>query len=275
MSSQPLNSDKMFINSGTILPEIKTGHMEVRLARDTSEVVRAQKLRYQVFYEECGAIPCEATILEKRDFDAIDDYCDHLLVIDHSRNEIVGTYRFMLREAALKHGGYYTSSEFDISKLLEIDGQIMELGRSCVDKDYRNKPTMQLLWRGVGAYCEINRVKALFGCASFMGTDIDKIKNALSYLYHYHLAPEDIRTRALPDLYQDMNIIPKDKLDAKQAVRELPPLIKGYLWMGGFIGDGAIIDRQFNTIDVCIIVKSDLMTDRYAQRYRGQPGITK
>ena len=255
------------------LPTLTSGSMEVRIATSHAEVEQAQELRYQVFYDECGAIPGADTLNMKRDFDPIDNYCDHLLVIDNSINRIVGTYRFLRREAAKAYGAYYTASEFDISKLLELDGEIMELGRSCVHKDYRNRATMQLLWRGVGAYAEHYRVKAMFGCASLPGTEIEQFRHGLAYLYHNHLAPENIRTRALPHLFQEMNTIPKEELNAKQAVRELPPLIKGYLWMGGFIGDGAIIDEQFNTVDVCIIVKSDLMTNRYAQRYRNTSGI--
>lgn len=258
------------------LPEIQSGTMEVRLAVTQEEVDQAQSLRYQVFYEECKAVPSAETLVVKRDFDSFDDYCDHLLVIDHARGgAIVGTYRFMLRDAALRRGKYFSSSEFDVSKLVAVDGEIMELGRSCVHKDYRNRPTMELLWRGIGGYIEQNQVKILFGCASFWGIDISKYRQAMAYLYHEHLAPEELRTRALPELYQDMNTIAPENINVKEALRELPPLIKGYLRMGGFVGDGAIIDPQFNTIDVCVIVKSDLMVDRYAQRYRGQPGISE
>ncbi|MBI2707095.1 MAG: GNAT family N-acetyltransferase [Proteobacteria bacterium] len=249
------------------LPLLKAGSLEVRLAQSEEEVKAAQLLRYEVFYEECGAQPDETVALLKQDVAPIDDFCDVLLVIDHACNKIVGTYRFMLREAARRYGGYYTATEFDVSKLVSSPGQIMELGRSCVHKNYRTKPTMQLLWRGIGAYIRLNQVNLCFGCGSFSGTDVSMYKQALSYLYHNHLAPPDLRAKALPIHYQKMDLLPASQVNSKEALRQLPPLIKGYLRMGGFVGDGAFIDTQFNSIDVCIIVKKEMMTERYSQRY--------
>jgi putative hemolysin len=249
------------------LPLLKSNSLEVRLAQSEEDIIAAQRLRYEVFFEECGAQPDETVALLKQDISPIDDYCDVLLVIDHAHNKIVGTYRFMLREAAHEYGEYYTASEFDISKIIAYPGQIMELGRSCVHKDYRTKPTMQLLWRGIGAYIELNQVALCFGCASFIGVDMSQYRQALAYLYHYHLAPSELRARTLPIYYQDMNLIPKDEINQKEALKQLPPLIKGYLRLGGFIGDGAFVDHQFNSIDVCIIVKTQTVTKRYSERY--------
>ncbi len=263
LKSSPKPYDR-FIRS---FPPLKSGALEVRLARTEEEIKEAQLLRFKVFYEECGAQPDEQAALEKRDVSPIDDFCDVLLVIDHDINKIVGTYRFMLRDAAEQYGNYYTAAEFDIRKIIAYPGQIMELGRSCVDKAYRNKPTMQLLWRGIGAYIRKNNVSLCFGCASFIGTDISKYKQALAYLYHFHRAPEELRAKVLPKYYVDMNLIPKDQVDQKKAMRELPPLIKGYLRLGGYIGEGAYIDKSFNSIDVCIIVKRETVTERYSQRY--------
>ncbi|MBY0291839.1 MAG: GNAT family N-acetyltransferase [Alphaproteobacteria bacterium] len=246
---------------------MKWGSLEVRLAQSEEEIKAAQYLRYEVFYEECGAQPDETMAHLKCDVARIDDFCDVLLVIDHAHNKIVGTYRFMLREAAQHYGGYYTATEFEISQLIAYPGQIMELGRSCVHKNYRTKPTMQLLWRGIGAYIRLNQVALCFGCASFIGTDISKYRQALSYLYHHHLAPPELRAHVIPAHFQDMNLIPLEKVDQKEAFRQLPPLIKGYLRLGGFVGDGVFIDNTFNSIDVCIVVKRETVTERYSQRY--------
>ncbi len=249
------------------LPLVKSGDLEVRLAQSEEDIQAAQLLRYEVFYEECGAQPDETMALLKRDVARIDDYCDVLLVVDHAHNKIVGTYRFMLREAAQNYGSYYTATEFEISKIIAYPGQIMELGRSCVHKNYRTRPTMQLLWQGIGAYIKLNEVALCFGCASFIGTDVSKYSQALSYLYHYHLAPPELRAKALSLHSQDMNLISKNKIDQKAAVRQLPPLIKGYLRLGGFVGEGAFVDDNFNSIDVCILVKRETVTGRYSQRY--------
>ncbi|MBL8677022.1 MAG: GNAT family N-acetyltransferase, partial [Alphaproteobacteria bacterium] len=183
------------------LPVLKSGTLEARLASTEEEVRAAQALRYEVFYEECGAQPDPETALSKRDTSLIDDFCDVLLVIDHAKNKIVGTYRFMLREAAEQYGDYYTSTEFEISKIVSFPGQVMELGRSCVQKEYRTKPTMQLLWRGIGAYIQQNNVNLCFGCASFIGTDVQKYRQALAYLHHNHLAPLELRVHALASHY--------------------------------------------------------------------------
>jgi len=266
----PSSLSPMFNRFSKTLPLLKSGTLEARLARSIEDIEAAQRLRYEVFFEECGAKPDETVAQLKRDISPIDDFCDVLLVIDHAKNKIVGTYRFMLREAAHHYGSYYTASEFEIDKLVAYPGEVMELGRSCVHKDYRTKPTMQLLWKGIGAYIEMNKVALCFGCASFIGIDFSKYKQALAYLYHYHLAPPELRTCVLPQYYHDMNLIPKDQVYLKQAMKQLPPLIKGYLRLGGYIGDGAFIDHDFNSIDVCIIVKTETVTERYSQRY-GQP----
>lgn len=249
------------------LPLLKAGNLEVRLAQSEEDIKAAQHLRYEVFYEECGAQPDETMARLKRDISPIDDFCDVLLVIDHTHNKVVGTYRFMLREAALEFGGHYTALEFDIQNLLAYPGQIMELSRSCVHKNYRTKPTMQLLWRGIGAYTQLNNVALFFGCGSFMGLDVAHYEQALSYLYHFHKAPPELRVQALPTQYQEMNLLPKEKVDKKEAMRQLPPLLKAYLRVGGFVGESAFIDYDFNTIDVCVIVKRDTVTERYSQKY--------
>lgn len=249
------------------LPPQRSGFLEVRLAQSQEEIEAAQALRYEIFYEECGAQPNEEIARLKRDVSPIDEFCDVLVVVDKSCNKVVGTYRFMLREAALSYGEYFTASEFDVSKLLKVPGQIMELGRSCVHKDYRTKPTMQLLWKGIGSYILLNEVNLCFGCASFIGTDVSKYTQALSYLYHNHLAPIEIRAKAISAHYQEMNLLPLSEVNEREAMRQLPPLVKGYLRLGAFVGEGAFVDEPFNSIDVCIIVKKEMIKNRYTQRY--------
>lgn len=246
------------------------GTQEIRLANSAAEIDAAQALRYRVFYDEMGAKPLPDMAARQRDFDHFDTTCDHLVVLDHKEtleSEIVGTYRIMRREHAKRAGGFYTASEYDISRLQKYPGAIMELGRSCVDARYRDRSTMQLLWRGISEYVNAYGVELMFGCGSLPGTDPEKLKVQLSYLYHYHLAPEQLRTTALPERFTNMNLLPKDAFDAKRAMASLPPLLKGYLRVGGFVGDGAVVDHQFNTTDVCIIVKTDMIAERYTRHY--------
>lgn len=260
--------------------DLRVNDLEVRLALAEDEIDAAQALRYRIFYQEMAARPTPEMAASERDLDIYDTVCDHLLVIDHKRGSgakgVVGTYRLIRREAAEKVGGFYTSAEFDIASLIDYPGNVLELGRSCVATEYRGRPSMNLLWRGIAAYVFQYDIALMFGCASLVGTDPVALALPLSYLYYHHLAPPALRIRALQDRFVDMQLLPSDAIDPRAGLNELPPLIKGYLRLGGFIGDGAVIDEQFNTTDVGIIVKTDLITDRYAQHYSRQarePGL--
>jgi putative hemolysin len=251
--------------------DLRMGSLEVRLAESAAEIDWAQALRYRVFYEEMSARPTPEMAARHRDFDDFDGICDHLLVIDHRNGygpeAVIGTYRLIRRPAAERAGRFYTSGEYDIASLLSYPGEILELGRSCVDVASRNRPTMQLLWRGIAAYVFQFDIAVMFGCASLPGTDVQALAEPLSYLYHNHLAPPELCPRALPELHVDMGLMAADAINPRRALGDLPPLIKGYLRLGGYVGDGAVIDHQFNTTDVCIVVKTDQVTDKYYRHY--------
>ena len=250
---------------------LRTGGVSLRLAKTDADIDAAQALRYRVFYEEMAAKPSAEAARLKRDIDAYDDVCDHLLVSDESAgdgaDEVIATYRLLRGTVAADHGRFYTASEYDISNLFGLPGEMLELGRSCVDARSRNRPTMQLLWRGIATYVFHHDISLMFGCGSLHGTDPDALALPLSYLHHFHLAPPALRAKALPNLYVDMNFLPLEEIDRKKALAELPPLVKGYLRLGGFVGDGAVVDEQFNTTDICIIVKTDLVTEKYYRHY--------
>jgi putative hemolysin len=254
--------------------DIVSGPLQVRLAETVADIEAAQALRYRIFYERMGARPAPEMALCRRDFDAFDDICDHLLVLDSSRGDgaeaVVGTYRLIRRDAAQRHGTFYSAAEYDIAPLLAYPGEILELGRSCVEPSYRPRPVLQLLWSGIAAYVFHYQIALLFGCASLPGTDPDALAAPLSYLYHHHLAPPALRARALTERYVDMRRLDAGSIDPVRTPGTLPPLIKGYLRVGGFVGDGAVIDEQFNTTDVCIVLKTDLVTEKYLRHYERQ-----
>ncbi|HEX9535198.1 MAG TPA: GNAT family N-acyltransferase [Stellaceae bacterium] len=252
--------------------DIRSGPLQVRLAETTADIDAAQALRYRIFYERLGAQPLPEMACRRRDVDQFDNDCDHLLVLDHSRGtgSVVGTYRLIRRDTAARLGGFYSAKEFDISTVALHPGEILELGRSCVDPAYRNRSAMQLLWSGIAAYVYHHDIVLMFGCASLPGTNPDALSMPLSYLHRYHLAPPALRPRALADRYVEMCRLRPCAIDATRAMAALPPLIKGYLRLGGFIGDGAVVDEQFNTIDVCIVVKTDLVTEKYSRHYERQ-----
>ena len=251
---------------------LRFNNLELRLASSAADLDAAQALRYRIFYEEMGAKPSDHCREQSRDVDRYDEFCDHLLAIDLEKGTeaapyVVGTYRFLRSSVAQKHGGFYSESEFDLCNLKVFPGEIMELGRSCIDAAYRRRGAMQLLWRGIAAYIHIHDVQIMFGCGSIHGTDLNEQARVLSYLHHYHKAPGHLRPRALEEHYIPMKMMKRKEVDIELAQRELPPLLKGYLRLGGYIGDGAVIDHQFNTIDVCVIVETENVTSKYIRHF--------
>jgi len=243
----------------------------VRLTNCPEEIEQAQKLRYMVFYEEYGATPTDEMRKAKRDLNPLDEIMDHLVVIatDPTTNEdsIVGTYRLLRQSVAEEHGRFYSSDEYDLTKLINSDNTLLELGRSCVLADYRTKPILNLLWEGIADYITDHDIDLLFGCASFHGTSVESVSQQLSYLHHYHSTPEHLLPRSLDKHYVNMNLHTKEPLNQRRIFASLPPLIKGYLRLGATIGDGAYIDHQFNTIDVCIVLQTKQVTERYRKYY--------
>ncbi len=250
---------------------VRAGNLLIRMAQSPAEVRAAQALRYHVFCEEMGSKSTAEMTAARREFDSFDPHCEHLLVFDlkkaGSPDSVVATYRMMRREAAARRGQYYSSGEYDVSRILAYPGEVLEVGRSCVHPGYRRGSTMQLLWRGISEYVFYYDIQILFGCASLPGIDLDANALPLTYLYYNHLAPPELRARALPELYVDMRRVAPEAVDEQKAKAMLPPLIKGYLRLGGFVGDGAVIDEDFNTTDVCVMVKTDCLTEKYFKHY--------
>jgi putative hemolysin len=251
--------------------DLKIGELEIRLAESEAEIAAAQALRYRVFYEEMSASPTPEMAATRRDFDSFDPFCDHLIVIDSRKGAgaagIIATYRLLRRAGAERRGQFYSIDEYDISMIVAHPGEILELGRSCVDAAYRSKAVMQLLWKAISDYVFHFKIEIMFGCASFPGTDPAEHATTLSYLHHRHMAPPQFRPRAVPSRYVAMNTKPMEEIDERRALAALPPLIKGYLRLGGFVGDGAVIDHQFGTVDVSVIVVTDLVSDKYYKHY--------
>jgi len=253
----------------------RLGALEVRLARKAAEIRHAQKLRFNVFYQEMSAVADAASAFARRDVDVFDAVCDHLLVIDHAaptvrgKPPVVGTYRLLRQDVAERQAGFYSAGEFDIGALVARHRELrfLELGRSCVLPPYRNKRTVELLWHGIWAYVLEHRIDVMIGCASLEGTDPDRLALPLSFLHHYARAPEPWRTAALPRRYVELNRMPKAAVAAKAALPVLPPLIKGYLRLGAFVGDGAVIDRQFGTTDVLVILPVSAINARYVGHF--------
>lgn len=242
----------------------------IKLAKTSEEIVAAQKLRYRVFVEELGARvdpECSQTGIEADEFD---EYFDHLILQDRSLpqgDDVVGVYRLLRNDVAAKGLGFYSAGEFQLDKIVKCGRKSVELGRSCVDKRYRNGAAMHFLWKGLADYVAAHDIELLFGVASFHGTDRQAIAQALSYLHHNHLAPDDLRVAAQGSNAVELDILPTSKIDRRAALMQIPPLIKSYLRLGGTIGSGAYIDQAFNTIDVCLIMDTARMSQKYKDFY--------
>jgi putative hemolysin len=254
--------------------------LAVRLAMDEADIAAVQHLRWRVFMDEMGvAAPAGAP---QRDADPFDALCDHLLVTDADPATgevcVVGTYRLLRGEVASRNGGFYTEREFDLGQVrahAQGAGELLELGRACVLPAWRTSHTIQLLWRGIADYVGQYRIGAMFGCASFPGTDPRAHAASLSYLAHHCLAPADrrptVRSGILPGVMPGLGIaleqLAPGSYDERRALFGLPPLVKGYLRAGARFGDGAFIDHDFGSIDVCVVLPMDTVNQRYASRF--------
>lgn len=252
----------------------RMGSLEVKLAHSRSDVRRAQNLRYRVFCKELDAKAGATGKLLRRDIDAYDVHCDHLLVVDHDRMrrtptglkpEVVGTYRLLRQSIAEAHGGFYSRGEFDIDPLVarHPNERFLELGRSCVLREYRNKRTVELLWQGLWGYICHHNIDVLMGCASLEGTDAEAHAFPLSFLYHHARTDDEWSVTGANGRGVSMNILPAESIDPKVALRSLPPLIKGYLRTGAKFAPEAVVDHQFGTTDVFVVMPIKMIDPRY------------
>lgn len=255
-------------------------HFTLRLARDDRDLRAAQRLRYRVFVEELGGDGDMVDHDQRLEIDSFDQHFDHLVLIDRRRDaadldDVVGVYRLLPCERAAAAGGYYSEGEYDVSALKASGRKLLELGRSCVLPDYRGGTAMLHLWNGLADYVNERGIEVLFGTASFHGTDATALAQPLSYLHQNHLAPEQLRVKARAGAYQRMDLIPAHQIDRKAAMLATPALIKAYLRLGGFVGEGAWIDHAFNTIDVCLVMDTGRMSSKHRDYYSRRQGTAE
>ena len=244
----------------------------LKLVETPEELAAAQRLRYRVFVEELGgggALVDHTARLEK---DRFDPFFDHLVLIDNAldcdpMDRVVGVYRLLRDDKAAEIGQFYSEDEYDLTVLKDSGRKLLELGRSCLLPAYRGGSAMFHLWNGLAAYVFEHEIEILFGVASFHGTDVEALKQPLSLLHHRHLAPEDLRARAQTAHYQSMNLVAEEEIDRRKAMLEVPALIKAYLRLGGFVGDGAYVDHAFNTTDVCLIMDTERLNAKQKAIY--------
>ena len=239
----------------------KARNLHVGLATCETEILEAQKLRYRVFADEMGARL--ATRTPGVDRDIYDPFCEHLIVRDEDAGRIVGTYRILSPAAARKVGGYYSENEFDLTRLQNLRSRLVEIGRSCIDADYRSGAVIALLWSGLARYMQENGYDYLIGCASVSMADGGHNAASLyNRLREKHLAP--LEYHVFPRYPLPLGSLRGD-LEA-----EAPPLIKGYLRAGAWICGEPAWDPDFNTADLPILMPINKVDDRYARHFMGR-----
>lgn len=251
----------------------QTTHLTARIAQTEEDRLAAARLRYRVFVEELGgdgALVDHDLMLER---DRFDPFYDHLVLVDDRRNpgaldHVVGVYRLLDDAGAARAGQFYSEDEYDLSVLKASGRRLLELGRSCLHKEFRGGIALHRMWQALATYVDEKEIEILFGVASFHGADVTAHAEALSLLYAAHLAPPPLRVRVRDEHFQTMDLVPMDQVDRVAAMRQVPQLIKSYLRLGGVVGDGAFVDGPFNTVDVCLILDTANMNEAAASRFR-------
>lgn len=243
----------------------------VKLAQSEEELRAAQRLRYAVFIEELGGGGAMVDHENRLEQDRFDPYFDHLILLDQARggdifDQTVGVYRVLRDDQAQAAGQFYSEDEYDLTPLKTSGRRLLELGRSCLHPDYRGGAAMFHLWNALAAYVFEHEVEILFGTASFHGTDPAELAQPLSMLHYNHLAPEALRVTVRAPSTR-MDLVSPEQLDRKAAMLAVPSLIKAYLRLGGCVGEGAYIDKPFNTTDVCLIMDTARMNEKQKNIY--------
>lgn len=265
--------DKTAANAGDIGGKrMGQPDFSVKLVETEAELHAAQHLRYRVFVEELGGGGAMVDHEAQLEQDRFDPFFDHLILLDRARgsgirDQVVGVYRLLRDDQALAAGQFYSEDEYDLSALRASGRKLLELGRSCLDADYRGGAAMYHLWNALAAYVLTHEIEILFGVASFHGTDLEALAQPLSMLHHNHLAPADLRVKAQPAHFAAMDRVAPEALDRRKAMVQVPALIKAYLRLGGFVGEGAYVDHAFNTTDVCLIMDTERMNAKQKSIY--------
>lgn len=251
--------------SSTEAALVMPARLDVRLAATSEEVESAQRLRYEVFVEEEKNMRLRSeTGLELDEYDA---YCDHLIVEDTDTGKIVGTYRLLPGDRAVRNIGFYSETEFDLSGFRPYAEQTLELGRSCIDPAYRGGKAIQLLWEGIASYISDRGYHFLIGCASVHMQSIEELNIVYTMLRRKEVITDrfgicPLETHRIADL-KTLGC----ELDEKEVFRKLPPLMKGYQWLGAEIGGDPAYDEVFGTVDFFIILQKDRVTRRYRKHF--------
>ncbi|ASP40252.1 hypothetical protein CHH28_16905 [Bacterioplanes sanyensis] len=229
-----------------------------RITQDADEIHQALQLRYKVFVEGMGAkVPTATQGIDQDDYDP---HCLHLIVKDVHQDQVVGYSRILTNDSAAAAGGFYSASEFDLSQIVQPSKRYMEIGRTCVDPDYRSGAVIGLLWSGIAQFMAAHDIDYLMGCASISLADgISKAIAIVDHLRDKHFT--DPSMRAEPRVH-----LPRTEVDL-DGRKLIPPLLKAYLRIGVKACGEPFHDKDFNVADVLILLGKDDINQRYLRHF--------
>ncbi len=239
---------------------------QIKITRDKGEVVAAQRLRFEVFHLEMKK-GMGSSLQQGLDVDDYDPLCEHLIVRSSKDRRVVGTYRLLLGSEARKHAGFYSEREFDLENIKMLRGELLELGRSCVHRDYRDRAVIDFMWQAIADYVRRHHVRYLFGCASLHTTHHREVNKFYALVREGYYAPEEIRVSPLPDKsFPSLNGTIEIQ-DPQALFLQLPGLIKGYLRVGALLCGPPALDLEFGTADFFLLLDIKEMTSNYRRRF--------
>ncbi len=239
---------------------------EIKITRNPDEIREAQKLRFEVFNLEMKK-GLKSSYERGLDFDDFDPICDHLIVRERNQRRVVGTYRLLLGSEARRHFGFYSEREFNLENIKKLSGELLELGRSCAHKDYRDKALINLMWQTIADYVKNHQVRYLFGCASLPTTEAREVSAFFSLIKEKYYAPDEFRVHPLPEKSLagwDGNV---NIADPESLFFRLPSLIKGYLRIGALLCGPPALDLEFGTTDLFLLLDINQASAEYLRRF--------
>lgn len=238
---------------------------EVKIATNAREIEEAQRLRFQVFNLELNK-GLKASYQRGLDVDEFDPYCDHLLVRDLKSGDVVGTYRLLRGSQARQHIGFYSEKEFDLSRIKKLDGELMELGRSCARKDFRDRSLLPLMWEAIAEQVRLHSVRYLFGCGSLYTTEATEVSAIFSLLKNRYYAPKTFRVHPAMNCRFPTSLADVAMNDEQAFFQKLPSLIKGYLRIGAMVCGPPALDQEFGTADFFLLLDFGSLKEEYLKR---------
>ena len=243
----------------------KKNRYAVALARNAAEIEEAQRLRYQVFFDEMGATLAQSN--GELDVDEYDAECEHLLVRDQASGQVVGCYRIMRPETARRRGAFYSDSEFDLSRLSHLRSSTAEVGRACIHADFRSGSVIMLLWSGLAQFMLANCYEHLIGCASIdLAEGHENAVAVYREMTQNYLAPAEYRV-----FPRHPYPIEPFRTAERITPARIPPLLKGYARLGAWIAGAPAWDPYFNTADLLVLLPISRLPAAYTRHFMGEP----